>query len=73
MYQNYRTWTVRGWASSWDWGSGQYRYRSETQEVQLSSGAYDGELVGTSGEIKFGVFTLAPNEVVNISVGGKAL
>lgn len=69
MYQNYRTWTVRGWASSWDWGRGQYRSRSETQEVQLSSGAYDGELVGTSGEIKFGVFTLAPNEVVNISVG----
>lgn len=69
QYQNYRTWTIRGWASGWDWGSGQYRYRSETQNVKLSSGAYDGNLVGTSGEIKFGVFKLNPNEVVNISVG----
>lgn len=69
QYQNYRTWTIRGWASGWDWGSGQYRYRSETQNVKLSSGAYDGNLVGTNGEIKFGVFKLNPNEVVNISVG----
>lgn len=69
QYQNYRTWTIHGKASAWDWGSGQYRYRSETQDVRLSSGAYDGNLRGTSGGVKFGIFTLKPNEVVSISVG----
>ena len=69
MYQNYRTWNIRGWASIWDWGEGQYRSRSETQNIKLSSGNYDGNLVGTSGEAKFGIFTLKPNEVVSISVG----
>ena len=69
QYQNYRTWNIRGWASIWDWGSGQYRHRSETQNVRLSSGSYDGDLRGSSGEVKFGIFTLKPNEVVSISVG----
>lgn len=73
QYQNYRTWTIRGWASGWDWGSGQIRERQEQQWITTSSGEFNGNLVGTSGEIKFGVFKLNPNEVVNISVGSGAI
>ncbi|TLD84243.1 hypothetical protein [Helicobacter trogontum] len=69
QYQNYRTWTIRGWESGWDWGNGQYRYRSETQNIKLSSGAFDGDLLGSDAQVRFGVFRLAPNEVVPISVG----
>ena len=69
QYQNYRTWTIRGWASSWDWGGGQYRYRDENQIIKLSSGAFDGDLLGSDGQVKFGIFSLTPNEVVPISVG----
>ena len=68
-YELLRTWTIRGWASGWDWGSGQIRERQEQQWITTSSGEFNGNLVGTSGEIKFGVFKLNPNEVVNISVG----
>lgn len=69
QYQNYRTWTIRGWASGWDWGGGQYRYRDENQIIKLSSGAFDGDLLGSDGQVKFGIFSLTPNEVVPISVG----
>lgn len=72
-YELFRTWTIRGWASSWDWGSGQIRERQEQQWITTSSGEFNGNLVGTSGEIKFGVFKLNPNEVVNISVGSGAI
>lgn len=72
-FTRYRTWTIKGWASGWDWGSGQIRNRSETQDIKLSSGQFDGDLLGTSGEVKFGIFTLKPNEVVNISVGSGAV
>lgn len=68
-YELLRTWTIRGWASGLDWGSGQIRERQEQQWITTSSGEFNGNLVGTSGEIKFGVFKLNPNEVVNISVG----
>lgn len=72
-YELLRTWTIRGWASGWDWGSGQIRERQEQQWITTSSGEFNGNLVGTSGEIKFGVFKLNPNEVVNISVGSGAI
>lgn len=69
--QIYRQWLCTGWDGWWAIGDRYKRsyWANETQNVKLSSGAYDGDLLGTSGEIKFGVFKLNPNEVVNISVG----
>ncbi|MDY5950070.1 MAG: hypothetical protein SPJ16_02590, partial [Helicobacter sp.] len=69
--QIYRQWLCTGWDGWWAIGDRYKRsyWANETQNVKLSSGAYDGNLVGTSGEVKFGVFKLNPNEVVNISVG----
>ena len=72
-FTRYRTWTIKGWYSGADWGPGQIRNREEYQDIQLSSGQFDGNLVGTNGEVKFGIFTLKPNEVVNISVGSGAV
>ena len=68
-YQIYRQWDMHGWASIWDWGSGRWRYGLNETTTHNIINNYDGNLVGTSGEIKFGVFKLNPNEVVNISVG----
>ena len=72
-YQIYRQWDLHGWASSWDWGSGQWRCGLNETTTHNIINNYDGNLVGTNGEIKFGVFKLNPNEVVNISVGSGAI
>lgn len=69
--QIYRQWLCTGWDGWWAIGDRYQRsyWANETQNVKLSSGSHDGDLLGTNGEIKFGVFKLNPNEVVNISVG----
>lgn len=66
-----RQWYCTGWDGWWAIGDRYQRayWAYETQDIRLSSGSYDGNLVGTSGEAKFGIFTLKPNEVVSISVG----
>ena len=68
QYQRYREWRMHGWASAMDWGKGQYRHRSETTTHNVVNN-YDGILQGNSGEVKFGIFTLAPNEIVTITIG----
>lgn len=71
MYQIYRSWLCTGWDGWWALGD---RYRrsytaTETQNVNLASGDYDGDLLGCDGEVKFGIFRLNANEVVPIVVG----
>ena len=66
-----RQWYCTGWDGWWALGDRYKRayWAYETQNVKLSSGAYDGILQGNSGEVKFGIFTLAPNEIVTITIG----
>lgn len=69
--QIYRQWLCTGWDGWWALGDRFQRsyWANETQNVKLSSGNYDGDLCGNSSTPRFGVFTLAPNEVVPLTIG----
>lgn len=70
-----RQWYCTGWDGWWATGSRYERayWAYETQNVKTSIGAYDVDLLGSDGEIRFGIFTLKPFEVVPISVGTGAV
>lgn len=68
--KKYRQWDIHGKASSWDLGSGRWRYGlNETQTITNVAVSESDTLKGAKGEIALKVLWLKANERVSVNVG----